>query len=262
MLRGRAAGPVGGKLKYNNKMDAIYTDGSYLKANPGWHKQDAAWKLAHVQRALAQARMAPQTVCDIGCGSGELIKIWAREQPHMRFVGCDISPQAYALCVQDAPQTVRFVQGKEPDGGPFDVALAIDVLEHVPEPEAFLNVLQKQAEAAVLHVPLDLAFRTLIKPEILEEERRTVGHIHSYTAAYLKRVLRRQGYEIVSWHYTNKYVECPPQLPRLRSRVGMFIRRLAHYGLPRAWAAWWVGGYSVMTVVHRVRSVTAGKAGA
>lgn len=243
-------------------MDAIYTDGSYLKANPGWHKQDAAWKLEHVKRALKQAGLSPKTICDMGCGGGELIKTWARQRPDMQFTGCEISPQAYALCLQQAPANVRFIQGKAPAGVSFDAVLAIDVIEHVPEPEQFVAELKKLSDTAVLHVPLDLAFRTLIKPEVLEEERQTVGHIHFYTAAYLKRFLKAQGYEVLSWHYTNKYVERPPWLTHWRSRVGMFIRRLAHYGLPRAWAAWWVGGYSVMTVIRRVRSVTAGKAGA
>ena len=252
---GKRGSPSGIELKYNDGMESIYTDGSYLKANPGWHSQDGAWKLTHVQRALAVAGVAAalSTVCDIGCGSGELVKTWARQRPDMQFTGCEISPQAYALCVQNAPGNVRFVQGDAPVGGPFDAVLAVDVMEHVPEPEKFLDGLHKLSDIAVLHVPLDLSFRTLIKPEILEEERRSVGHIHFYTAAYLKRFLHAQGYEILSWHYTNKYVERPPQLLNWRSRVGMCIRRLAHYGLPRAWAAWWVGGYSVMLVARRVR---------
>ena len=232
-------------------MQSIYTDGSYLKSNPGWHQQDGAWKLGHVQRALAQAGLHPSTVCEVGCGAGELLKTWARQRPDMQFVGCDISPQAYALCTRKAPANVRFYLGELPEEKGFDAVMAIDVLEHVPEPTVLVNNLKQISDILVLHIPLDLSFRTLIKPEILEEERQTVGHIHFYTAAYVKRFLQGQGYEIISWHYTNKYVERPPQLPRLRSRVGMFIRRLAHYGLPRAWAAWWVGGYSVMLVARR-----------
>lgn len=233
-------------------MKSIYTDGTYLQANPGWHGQDAHWKLMHVLRALEQAGVAEQvrSVCDVGCGSGELIKEWARRQPQLRFTGCDISPQAHSLCLKGAPGNVHFVHGAKTGGTHFDVALAIDVLEHVPDPQVFLNYLETQADLFVLHVPLDLSLRSVIKPEILEEERRTVGHIHFYTAPYLKRLLRARGYTILSWHYTNKYVERPPVLTLLRSRIGMWIRRAAHFLMPRAWAAWLVGGYSVMTVIR------------
>lgn len=235
-------------------MTSIYTDGTYLQANPGWHAQDARWKLQHVLRALEQAGVTEKlhNVCDVGCGAGELVKEWARKRPHMHFTGCDISPQAHQLCLQGAPENVHFVQGNKTGQASFDAVLAIDVLEHVPEPDLFLTHLESKAPLLVLHVPLDLSVRSVIKPEILETERRTVGHIHFYTAPYLRRVLRNRGYQILSWHYTNKYVECPPPLPRLRSRIGMLIRKVAHVLLPHSWAAWWVGGYSVM-LVARVR---------
>ena len=236
-------------------MKSIYTDGSYLKANPDWHTKDAPWKLSHVLRALSKAGLDRQihTVCDLGCGSGGLIKAWAALRPDMQFTGCEISPQAYALCVQQAPRNVHFVQGQTPPAARFDAVLAIDVLEHVPEPEKFLDQMEKTADLMVLHIPLDLSLRSLLKPEILEEERRSVGHIHFYTAPFLKRLLRRRGYAVLSWHYTNKYVERPPQLSSLRSRIGMCIRRAAHYGLPRSWAAWLIGGYSVMLVARRMK---------
>ena len=239
------------KFKYNKPM-SIYTNGDYLQANPGWHGQDAHWKLGHLLYALEQAKIAKplQTVCDVGCGSGELIKEWARRQPAMHFTGCDISPQAHTLCLKNAPPNTHFIHGAPAEESVFDAVLAIDVLEHLPDPDIFLKSLEKNTDLLILHVPLDLSFRTLVNPEILEQERSTVGHVHFYTAPYLKKWLHSRGYTILSWHYTNKYVERPPVLTSRRSRIGMAIRRLAHSFLPRAWAAWWVGGYSVMLVAR------------
>ena len=233
-------------------MENRYTDGTYLRENPGWHGEDAPWKLAHVLRALSQAGVLERVhrVCDVGCGSGDLLKTWARQRPDMHFTGCDISPQAHALCVKDAPSNVRFVHGSQTEGAPFDLVMAVDVLEHVPDMDPFLEFLHTQADLLLLHVPLDLSFRSVLKPEILEQERRTVGHLHFFTGPYLRRFLAQRNYEVLSWHYTNKYVERPPVLMSVRSKIGMWIRRLAHYGLPRAWAAWLVGGYSVMLVAR------------
>ncbi len=231
-------------------MESIYTNGIYLQKNPNWHKQDASWKLRHVLLALRKAGLPGQirTVCDVGCGCGELLKQWARKETEVHFTGYEISPQAYALCLEQAPKNVSFINTEPTSESCFDVALAIDVLEHVPEPEEWLSVLEKQAEVLVLHIPLDLSFRTLLQPEILEQERQSVGHIHFFTAPYLKRLFKARGYTVLSWHYTNKYVECPPVLTRIRSRVGMLIRKAAHVIMPHSWAAWWVGGYSVMAV--------------
>ena len=77
-----------------------YTDGTYLQDNPGWHGEDAAWKLAHVRRALKGAGIAEtrlKTVCDAGCGAGGVIKLWTKELPETAFYGYDVSPQAFAL---------------------------------------------------------------------------------------------------------------------------------------------------------------------
>ena len=239
---------------------STYTDGSYLAKNPSWHAEDAPWKLAHILRALQQANIQPFShVLDAGCGSGAIIKTWAAQFPHVRFTGWDISPQALALAAQNAPQNVQFVSGEIPPQQPFDIALAIDVLEHIPSYEKWFNQVAVCAPVLVLHVPLDLSVRSYLFPQLLAREREMVGHIHFFTARSLKKFFKKQHCEIVAAHYTNKYVERLPQLTRLKSRVGMFIRRLAHTCLPRAWAAFMIGGYSLMLVVKTNRDTNRAK---
>ena len=121
--------------------------------------------------------------------------------------------------------------------------MAIDVLEHVPQYETWFKKISSLAPRIVLHVPLDLSLRSVLSPQLLERERQSVGHIHFFTARRLKRFLQQNGCQILSAHYTNKYVECPPALPRLKSRIGMAIRRLAHRLCPWG-SALLLGGYS------------------
>lgn len=235
-------------------MSNLYTDGSYLAKNPSWHAEDAPWKLAHILRALQQAYIQSfSSVLDAGCGSGAIIKTWATQAPHVQFSGWDISPQALALAAQNAPQNVQFVSGEVPPQQPFDIALAIDVLEHIPSYEKWFNQVSACAPVLVLHVPLDLSVRSYLCPQLLVREREMVGHVHFFTTRSLKKFLKTQHCEILSAHYTNKYVERPPQLTRLKSRVGMFIRKLAHACLPHAWVAFIMGGYSLMLVVKTNR---------
>ena len=231
-------------------MPNCYTDGSYLTQNPGWHSEDAPWKLAHILRALKNAQLpAFGSVLDAGCGSGAIIKTWAQQAPKTSFIGWDISPQAYALATKNCPEHVRFILGEDCPQGPFDLVMAIDVLEHVPHYEVWFSKLAGCAPVAVLHVPLDVSLRSWLFPALLEREKQTVGHIHFFTARRIKRFLQKNGCQILAAHYTNKYVERPPQLTRLKSRVGMIIRRLAHRFLPHAWNALIIGGYSLMLVV-------------
>ncbi len=236
-------------------MANCYTDGTYLAKNPTWHSEDAEWKLSHILRALQQAHVTDfHHILDAGCGSGAIIKAWAAQAAQVQFTGWDISPQALALAVQNVPQNVQFASGNMPPAGPFDIALAIDVIEHIPSHKTWLDAVAMRAPVLVLHVPLDLSVRSFLFPQLLERERESVGHIHFFTARSLKKFLEEQHYEILSAHYTNKYVERPPQLTRLKSRIGMFIRQAAHRLLPRAWTAFFIGGYSLMLTVKTTQA--------
>ena len=55
----------------------LYLDGEYLSKNPGWHVEESPWKASQVLRMLRQNHLAPQTICDVGCGSGEVSDCWS-----------------------------------------------------------------------------------------------------------------------------------------------------------------------------------------
>ena len=39
----------------------IYSDGTYLANNPGWHADDSAWKAGHIATMLARHAIVPRT---------------------------------------------------------------------------------------------------------------------------------------------------------------------------------------------------------
>jgi ubiquinone/menaquinone biosynthesis C-methylase UbiE len=73
---------------------ALYVEGEYLAKNPGWHVEESAWKARQVVRALRRNDVAPKTICDVGCGAGEVLRqLQASLDSDCRFWGYDISPQ-------------------------------------------------------------------------------------------------------------------------------------------------------------------------
>ena len=52
----------------------LYRDGQYLAANPGWHAEDSPWKAAQTLQMFRRNRLSPKTVCEVGCGAGEILK--------------------------------------------------------------------------------------------------------------------------------------------------------------------------------------------
>src|SRR5688500_859204 len=114
---------------------SMYADGTYLRNTPDWHASDSPWKARHIQAMLERNGLAPATVCEVGCGAGEVLVSLAGLMPATtQFFGYDISPDAYRICSAKAGRNVNFRLGNLLEmPGRFDLAMAIDVFEHVED---------------------------------------------------------------------------------------------------------------------------------
>src|SRR2546421_3919213 len=109
-------------------MESIYTDGTYLRNNPDWHVDDSPWKAKHIATMLERHGIVPQTVCEIGCGAGEVLRELSSHLPaSTRFFGYEISPEAYAICKRKANDKLSFRLANllDEEGTRFDVVMAI-----------------------------------------------------------------------------------------------------------------------------------------
>jgi hypothetical protein len=46
----------------------IYTDGTYLEKNPGWHIDESPFKVSQILRMFEKLRLRPKTIAEVGCG--------------------------------------------------------------------------------------------------------------------------------------------------------------------------------------------------
>ena len=97
------------RMKDEGMESTIYTDGTYLRNNPDWHTDDSAWKAAHIAKLLARHGVKPNTVCEIGCGAGEILRNLATHlEGRTKFFGYEISPDAYQLCARKSGGNFAF----------------------------------------------------------------------------------------------------------------------------------------------------------
>src|SRR2546422_8289276 len=93
-------------------MESIYTDGTYLRNNPDWHADDSLWKAGHILGLMERHGIKPATVCEIGCGAGEILRgLSERMAPGTRFFGYEISSQAFQICSRKANGNLSFHLG-------------------------------------------------------------------------------------------------------------------------------------------------------
>jgi hypothetical protein len=225
----------------------IYTDGDYLIRNDGWHTEDSPWKATQIIKILDRNAIRPSTVCEIGSGAGEILnQLHAKLPPGTKYYGYEISPQAHAMALQREKEGLTFLLKDILEEDVFyDVALIIDVIEHVQDFYGFLQKIKNKATYKIFHIPLDLSVQTVWRSKPILTGRKQVGHIHYFTKETALAALEDSGYTIADHFYTSGMVELPGK--PLRSKMLIWPRKLL-FGINQDFAARLLGGYSLMVL--------------
>src|SRR3954453_13867284 len=112
-------------------------------------------------------KAAPTTLLDVGCGEGVLTHQWAQKPEMKRIVGLDLDdPQLHAAWKDSRHPCLQYVVMKAENlpfaDDEFEVATAIEVLEHVPDPEHTVSEMARCASRHLLvSVPREPLWRGL-----------------------------------------------------------------------------------------------------
>jgi SAM-dependent methyltransferase len=147
------------------------------------------------------ARAAPESVLDVGCGEGVLTAEWAERLRNGHVVGVDLEdPKLRAEWAARARPNLEFRAVDATDlpfaDGEFDIACAIEVLEHVPEPERTLAEMIRVARHWVLvSVPREPLWRGLnmARGAYLRDLGNTPGHLNHWSKRGFVELVGRHG---------------------------------------------------------------------
>ena len=170
----------------------------YGSANPvvkrlmaGFHETlDELWRKA-----------APSSVLDVGCGEGVLTVEWAERLGDRRIVGIDLEdPKLRAEWEKRERPNLEFRAEEATHlsfaDDEFDLAAAIEVLEHVPEPEATLAEMARVARSHLLvSVPREPLWRGLnmARGAYWRSLGNTPGHVNHWSRRGFVSLLSRYG---------------------------------------------------------------------
>lgn len=238
---------TGDKLKFAGNASSIYETGEYVERNPTYHVEDSSWKAHHIQRLIQKNSLQPRTICEIGCGAGEILKQLQSSLPGAtEFIGYDISPQAIELCRQRENEQLHFycqdlITANTPV---FDLLLCIDVFEHVPDYIGFLRDLRRQANYKIFHIPLDMSAQWVLRGKPILRLREQAGHLHYFMKDTALEALRDAGYEILDWTYTPGAIDNPGSI---KARLAKWPRKLMMNVAPD-FTVRMLGGYSLLVL--------------
>jgi 2-polyprenyl-3-methyl-5-hydroxy-6-metoxy-1,4-benzoquinol methylase len=181
--------------------DGIVTGNTYDKygsTNPLVRRMMAGFEGTLEQLFTAAT---PRSLLDVGCGEGVLVHEWAQRLGDARVVGIDLEePSIQAGWAQrQAPNLEYRVMRAENlpfAENEFDTACAIEVLEHVPDPEHTLAEMTRCSERHLLvSVPREPLWRMLnmARGAYWSELGNTPGHLNHWSKRSFVRLLSRYG---------------------------------------------------------------------
>jgi 2-polyprenyl-3-methyl-5-hydroxy-6-metoxy-1,4-benzoquinol methylase len=158
--------------------------------------------MAGFERTLGElfTQAAPKTVLDVGCGEGVLTHKWSASV--QRIVGIDLEDPAIQAewAKRQAPNLEYRVMKAERlpfEEGEFNLAAAIEVLEHVPDPEHTVAQMARVARGGhlLVSVPREPLWRALnmARGAYLKDLGNTPGHVNHWSKQGFVRLLSRHG---------------------------------------------------------------------
>jgi len=150
--------------------------------------------LAELKRSHIQIR----SICEVGCGEGELLKILNRHFPQAELYACDIATSEIAKAKANTKDIkIKFsVQNAEKltySDKQFDLVVCCEVLEHLDHPCLGFLEISRIGKKAIISVPLEPLWRilNLIRFKYVKQLGNTPGHYNHWSKrSFLKMALR------------------------------------------------------------------------
>ncbi len=159
--------------------------------------------MAGFERTLDELFTAasPISLLDVGCGEGVLVHQWAQRLGDARVVGIDLEePSIQAGWARHRAPNLEYRTMRAENlpfaENEFDLACAIEVLEHVPDPEHTLSEMARCAENRLLvSVPREPMWRMLnmARGAYLSELGNTPGHLNHWSKRSFVQLLSCYG---------------------------------------------------------------------
>lgn len=231
-------------------LEDIYRSGAYSGKAPTWHVEESAGKAHEILRLLRTHQLTPRTICEVGCGAGEVLRRLQLALPEScEFTGYDIASRAIALAQSRANERLRFHLGDFTQDATdrYDLLLVLDVVEHLENYFTFLRSLKARADYKIFFFPLDLSVQSVIRPHGLLHTRDAFAHLHYFTKETALRTLEDTGYAVLDAVYTSDALDSPTEL--LGRRLLKWPRKVA-FAISHDLAVHLLGGYRLLVLAR------------
>jgi SAM-dependent methyltransferase len=161
--------------------------------------------------------LSPRRVLEVGVGEGEVMARLRERFPEATMIGLDLPDHELASNWRRVDMACLFADGTALPfaDDTFDLVLAIEVLEHVPGPDAALRELARVcSDRLIASVPFEPIWRAgnVVRRRYVRQLGNTPGHVNHWT---------RRGFgRFVGGRFGVEEVKSPLPWTMVRARVG------------------------------------------
>ncbi len=150
----------------------------------------------------AKSRHSIKTICEVGCGEGELLKILHQKFPDAKLSACDIANSETKKAKTNTKDfNVHFTnQNAEKlsqyTNKQFDLVICCEVLEHLENPQNGISELNRIAKFGVTSVPLEplWSLLNLFRLKYISSLGNTPGHLNNWSSqSFMSNILNQKS---------------------------------------------------------------------
>ena len=144
------------------------------------------------------------TICEVGCGEGELLKILHKHFPKAKLYACDLAPNEVAKAKRNTKELkVTFTEQNAESlhiyaDQQFDLVVCCEVLEHLDQPKKGLAELKRIGRTGIVSVPLEPLWRilNLLRLKYVNHLGNTPGHLNHWSTDSFQNLLRTRSLKV------------------------------------------------------------------
>lgn len=191
----------------------MYSEGIYFE-DPNRHREDTKYKVESIKKLLFKYlnnnNIQLSSYADVGCGSGEIIKLLGKElklnfESLQILKGFDVSPHVEKI--KDENIEFLFQDFTKSDEN-FDLITLNDVFEHVTNPISFLTEVGKRAKYVVMHIPLEDCLSVNIR-NLQKAKIKNPGHLIFLNINSAINLITFSGLKVVDYEYSIDSINAP-----------------------------------------------------
>ena len=222
-----------------------YQNNEYRDSNPTWHAEDSPWKAQQIATMLNKHAFSPSTICEIGCGAGDILLRLSESFPNSTLHGYEVSKDAFDICEPKQTEQVKFyLEDVVATEATYELLLCIDVFEHIADYIGFLNNIKQKASNHIFHIPLDISVKSIFCNSMMKG-RVSAGHLHYFTPETAIATLQDAGYRIRDYVYTAPFLKGGIPSKTFNAKALTLPRRIL-FGLSPSFLSKTLGGCSLL----------------